>query len=438
MKRRIVFVLLVVLVALSVPGLANNFEGKLTAFVNVNVIPMDSERTLRDQTVLIDNGRIIAMKPSSGFKIPKSATIIDGKDKFLIPGLMDMHVHFEEKHLSLYLANGITTIRNLNGDSTHLEIREKLNRGKLQGPRVYTTGPLITVPETRWKIKAVPESPEVARTIVKNQKAAGYDFIKVYDGISESVYRAIIEEAKIQGIQVVGHVPKSVGLEGAAKNGQVSVDHAEQIVYSYVGFPLDEEKIQGAVSIISKAKMWVCPTLAVQEIFKLNRQAKFVKMLEDPEMKFVDQDIFEWWKSFARTSRRDGHANSLDFYDFQVKLTKALFDAGVPILAGTDAPNPGMVHGFALHEELRNLVHAGLTPYEALKAATVNGALFLDEEERFGTIKVGMIADLLLLDGNPLENIEATRSNSGVMARGRWYSKSELNRILKEIGKKRS
>ncbi|NNE98570.1 MAG: amidohydrolase family protein [Pyrinomonadaceae bacterium] len=436
MRIRMVFVLLAVLVVLSLTVQAKSFSDELTAIVNVHVIPMDSEKTMRDQTVLVDGDKIVAIKPAARFVVPKSARIIDGKNKFLTPGLMDMHVHFEESHLPLYLANGVTTIRNLNGDSTHLAIRESLKLGKISGPRVYTTGPLITVPETRWKIKAVPKSPEDARTIVRNQKAAGYDFIKVYDGLSEKVYEAILSEAKAQGIKVVGHVPKSVGLKGAAKRGQVSIDHAEQIVYSYIGFPLDEEKIPNAVSIISKANMWVCPTLAVQEIFKLNRQAKFVEMLENPEMRFVDQDIFEWWKSFARTTPRDGHDTNNDFYDFQVKLTKALFDAGVPILAGTDAPNPGMVHGFALHEELRNLVHAGLSPYEALKTATVNGALFLEEEKRFGTIKVGMIADLLLLDANPLENIEATESISGVMVRGKWHTKSKLNGMLKKSVKK--
>ncbi|MDH3528489.1 MAG: amidohydrolase family protein, partial [Acidobacteriota bacterium] len=431
MRSRTTFLLLILIAGLNSASLARGPGVRMTAIVNVNVIPMDSEILLRNRTVLIEGEKIIAIGPTAAFSIPKSAKIIDGKDKFLIPGLIDMHVHFEEKHLPLYLANGVTTIRNLNGDSTHLEIRKKLDQGKLDGPRVYTAGPLITVPETRWKIKAVPASADDARKIVRSQKAAGYDFIKVYDGLSKDVYDAILAEAKVQDIRVVGHIPTSVGLKGAAEKGQSSIDHAEQIVYSHIGFPLDEKKIQGAVSIISQAKIWVCPTLAVQEIFKLNRQAKFAGMLDNPEMKFVDPDIMDWWKSFAKESASDHQKeNSLDFYDFQVKLTRALFESGVPILAGTDAPNPGMVHGFALHEELRNLVNAGLSPYEALKTATVNGALFLGAEKRFGTIKAGMIADLALLDGNPLENIAATKNISGVMSRGKWHSKSELRSLL--------
>jgi len=389
---------------------------------------MDSERVLKSQTLIIQGDKIIKIGSSSTVEIPKNAQIIDGKNKFLIPGLMDMHVHFEEPDLMVYLSNGVTTIRNLNGDKTHLKLREKVNLGKLEGPRIYTSGPLICGTKTKWEIKVVPKSQEKVREIVKEQKELGYDFIKVYDGLSSEIYQALMEEAKEQNIKVVGHIPNAVGLKGVLNAGQTSIEHVEKIVKDYFGVEYSPQKITEVAEMVKSSRSFVCPTLALQEVFYLNSQGEFKQKLKNSEMAYVDSEIMSWWKSQTSPQNNSPSLNKEyeDFYNFQLKLTKSLFDSNIPLLAGTDAPNLGMVPGFSIHEELRNMVMAGLSPYQAIKTATINAATFLGSENENGTIKEGMIADLVLLKKNPLLNISNTKSSVGTMVKGKWYTKQRL------------
>lgn len=398
---------------------------------------MDSERILESQTVLIQGETIFKFGASSDVTIPESAQIIDGDGKFLIPGLIDMHVHLTEKDLPLYIANGITTVRNVNGDTSHLKLRSMTATSTIVGPRIFTSGPLLSGPKIPWKIKAVPTSPNEARQMVAKQKQMGFDFIKIYDGLSMETYLATMDEARKQGIPAIGHIPELVGFKEVLNQKQASLEHVEKIVQFYFDFKYEEQKIPDVAQMILDANSWVCPTIAVHEIFKLNATGNFLPMLDNPEMAFVSPGIMAWWKGFARPARSDhGSDHQFDsgaFYDFQLKLTKGLFDAGVPLLAGTDAPNPGMVHGFALHEELRNLVLSGLSPYESLKIATGNGAKFLGLEDEIGKVEVGTMADLVLLSDNPLVNIENTKNIEGVMVRGKWYSRNQLDQLLEDV-----
>ncbi len=412
------------------------------AIINVNIIPMDSERILESQTLIIEHGIITKIGSSATVKIPKNAQIINGKNRYLIPGLMDMHVHIEESDLPLFLANGITTVRNLNGDKTHLKLRRKVDQGEIAGPRIYTSGPLICGKNTKWKIKAVPKSQKEVKEIVKTQKKLGYDFIKVYDGLTSDIYQALMEEAKEQNIKVVGHIPKSVGLKGVLNAGQASIEHIEKIVKDYFGIQYNLQNIMKVAKMIKSSGTFVCPTLALQENFYLNSQGKFLKKLKNPEMNYVDSEIMSWWKSITIENNGDVSKSKstsnedLGFYNFQLKLTKSLFDMKIPLIAGTDTPNLGMVPGFSIHEELRNMVAAGLSPYHALETATRNAAAFLGIENETGIIKEGMIADLVLLKKNPLINISNTKSQVGIIVRGKWYSKNKIqasiNKIFKE------
>lgn len=412
-------------------------NSNITVITNVNVLSMESERILNSYTIMIKGNKIFKISPN--INIPKEATIIDGTGKYVIPGLIDMHVHIDSTNLIHYIANGITTIRNLNGDESHLKLRKQIIQGDVLGPRIFTTGPLITTPETRWKIKAVPQSEEDARKLVREQKQDGFDFIKVYDGISNVVYKAIIDEANNQKIPVVGHIPKEVNLAEVV-NGLKSIEHMEQIVYSFFGFQYDKTKIPNLINLFKNKNIYVCPTLAVQEIFMLNSKGEFAKMLDNDEMIYVDKDIMDWWKYFSNPNNSNNHggyiSRSQEFYQFQLLLTYELFKAGVPLIAGTDSPNPGMVHGFSLHEELRNLVKAGLSPFEALKTATINASNFLGKGNQFGTIKEGMVADLVLLNENPFKDINNVKKQYGIFVNGRWYTKNKLEKLLNEKSKR--
>lgn len=398
---------------------------------------MDKEVVLEHQTVLIEGNRIVKIGPMAKIQIPDAARCIDGKNKFLMPGLMDMHVHLTQRDLPLFIANGVTTVRNLNGDTTHLSIRANVARKTLVGPRVYTAGPLITDSKTRWRIKAVPKSAEDARQLVSEQKRLGYDFIKVYDGITREMFEAIMDQAERDQLPVVGHIPADVGLKGVLERKIASLEHVEKIVYAYFGRDFNREKMGEAVGMVKDAGTWLCPTLAVQAIFNLNAKGDFAPLLDQPEMKYVDSGTLEWWRSFALPKKSgpqsDHQVRMQGFFQFQVALTKAMFDAGVPLIAGTDSPNPGMVHGFALHEELQHFVLAGLTPYEALKTATVNGGIWLKRSNELGMIKEGMLADLILLEKNPLTDIQNSKSLAGVMVDGTWYSKEALAELLSQV-----
>jgi len=414
------------------------------AFVDVNVVPMDEEHVLSHQTVIVEAGRITHLGAADQTELPEDAQVIDGTDSYLMPGLADMHVHASKEDFLLYVAAGVTTIRNLNGDQEHLTWRAQIREGSLLGPTLYTTAPLLTGPDTRWRIKAVPDSPDDARRIVRAQHGAGYDFIKIYDGLTSEIYEATMDEAARLGIRAVGHIPEAVGLEGVLAAGQASLEHAEKIVYTFFNHQFDETNIPKAASLIREAGAWVCPTLAVQESFMQIDQGHFDELRKQPAMRYVSPEIMAWWTDFAQGSSHPPPSHNAEqganhgkqgnagggFYSFQVRLVKGLHEAGVPILAGTDTPNPAMVPGFSLHEELRNLVQAGLTPYEALAAATRDAATFLQASDEWGTIAVGKRADLILLAANPLENVTHTTNRLGVMVNGQWFSQAQLQRML--------
>lgn len=417
--------------------LAQTSAAEIKAIIDVHVVPMDNEEVLEHQTVLIEGNRIARIGPVHDVQIPPNAQRIDGKNMYLMPGLMDMHVHLTRRDLPLFLANGVTTVRNLNGDTSHLSMRAEVAQRKLVGPRIYTSGPLMTGPKTRWRLKAVPTSADEARQMVSDQKKMGFDFIKVYDGLTAELFDAIMDRAVQEQLPVAGHIPADVGLKGVLSKKMTSIEHMEKIAYAYFGQDISKEKMTEIARMVKDAGTWLCPTLAVQEIFSLNAKGDFVEKLTNPEMKYVEAGTMEWWTSFAAPKRsgplNDHQVKMQGFFPFQVALTKAMFDEGVPLVAGTDSPNPGMVHGFALHEELRNLVAAGLTPYQALKTATTNGAVLLKKGNELGRIKEGMLADLVLVEKNPLTDITHCKTLVGVMADGAWYPKEKLDEMLSRL-----
>jgi imidazolonepropionase-like amidohydrolase len=426
-----------------------------TAFVDVTLVPMDSDHELAHQTVVVDGDKIVAIGPVASTTVPAGATKIDGAGKWLVPGLVDMHVHFnDERDGVLYVANGITTVRNMWGGPPQLEWRDKARKHDPSyfGPAIYTAGPIVDGDPAIWPGSTVIHDAAEAIATVDSQKHDGYDFVKVYDGIPLAAYDALAAEAKKQGIRFAGHLPKAVSLEHAFAAGQASIEHLTgyfveaQDASSKVttlkgderraelGKHLDASKIPTLAKQTAAAKVANCPTLTVMSRFGQLDHPDV--LMARPENKFVSPATLERWDPkhdfrLAKTTP-EGFAAMRATDGFRAQLVKALAAEGAPILAGTDTPNPFVVPGFSLLEELGRLVAAGLTPYQALQAATANAGDWIGDRT-IGRIAIGGHADLVLLDADPLVDIAATTKRTGVMVRGQWLTAAALAKKLDEL-----
>ncbi|HEV2802102.1 MAG TPA: amidohydrolase family protein [Pyrinomonadaceae bacterium] len=399
----------------------------VVAFVNVNVVPMDKEGVLENQTVIISDGRISEMGAAGKTKVPQGATRIEGKGRYLLPGLVDMHAHlYSPGELPLYLANGVTTVYNLNGRPANLLWRADIEQGKLAGPTIYSCGPTI-----RTAQKA-----DEARRLVEEQKQAGYDSIKIYNGVSKEAYDVLIAEARRHGLLYIGHIPREPGFESVLAARQ-AVAHAEEYVYTtFKNKTDDESRIPEVAAATAKAGVQVVPTfVAYDHIIK--QVETLPALLAMPEMKYLAPWVRDSWgvdvNPYKLRLGKEGVILNKSLA-FQKKLVRELHRQGVRLMTGTDAMNPGVVPGFSEHEELRHLVEIGLTPFEALRAATRYPGEFLTHGRGdFGTVAVGKRADLLLVEANPLQNIGTVARPLGVMARGRWMPQTELRRMLEDV-----
>lgn len=403
-------------------------ERRTVAFVNVNVVPMDSERVLERQTVIVRDGRIVAMDAVGSMEVPKEALRIDGSGRYLMPGLVDMHAHlYTPQEFPLYLARGVTTVYNLWGRPAHLNWRERIARGEILGPTIYTCGPII------FRADTVDE----ARRIVEEQKKAGYDSIKIYNDVSKEAYPVLVETARQNKMLVVGHIPRAVGLDAVLKARQ-PIAHAEEFVYTVFDWNVeDESRIPAVVAATREANVPVTPTLVFYD-HMLQQAGDLPAFLARPELKYLAPWArVMWGPGLNRYNPDNSSPKSLAFcrksLAFQKTLARSLHQAGVKILAGTDAMTPGAMPGFTMLEELQNLAELGLTPYEVIRAATRYPAEFLSRSNDFGTIAVGQRADLILVNGNPLANLTNVQRRVGVMARGEWRTEAELQKMVDEI-----
>lgn len=403
---------------------------------DVNAIPMTGETVVPGQTIVIRDGRIAAIGPAAEIDAPRGAHVIDGSGKFAIPGLCDLHVHFfggREANpglLKLYVATGVTTVLNMRGNRGILEMRDQINAGELLGPTLYTTSPIL------GNVSPTPATREKGIERVERFYEDGYDFIKVYNFIPKEGYEGIIEAAHRLHMPVVGHAVRSVGLEGAMKSGQ-HIAHMEEIIYGYFADGLDESKIPDLAQRMKRAGISVVSSLVTYH--NIIRQVEDIDaMLASPGMEYLHPRVTASWQPerneyLARFGPDDVTNYLQPAFTFQQKLTKAFVDAGVPVLLGTDACNPIVVPGYSAHQELVELVEAGLTPYQALAAGTVKAAHFLESEPDFGTLEVGKRADLVLLTGNPLDDIRHSQDIAGVVLRGAWYDAPALKNLLEQL-----
>jgi tetratricopeptide (TPR) repeat protein len=406
-----------------------------SAILHVHVIPMDREGVLDDQTVVIADGKIAQVGPSSSVKVPAAAKKLDGKGKYLFPGLTDAHVHlYSTIEFPLYLANGVTTVFNLDGRPAHLLWRKQVASGEILGPMIFTTGPIFSRAH----------SPEDAVRLVDEQADAGYDAVKVFNQVSKTEFPALIAEAKRRNLLLMGHISRGAGFDLTVKSGQ-SIAHLDEFLYTYFNpqhddnndhMVLDEPKIPVIAKETASAGIYVIPTLSTYAT-TVEQARDLEGFLKNPTLRYLSPWALEQFEPPANRFKNGTSPEQAErmraALTFQRRLVKALFDAGVPLMAGTDAPDVGPMAGFGIHDELQELVNDGLTPYQALQTATVNPARYFRKSAEFGTIEPGKRADLVLLEQNPLKNIANTRSISGVMAHGQWLSAEDLAKRVEKI-----
>jgi len=416
----------------------------LVAFVNVNVIPMDNERVLENQTIIVRDGMIEVIGNSNQVQVPDEALIINGKGEYLMPGLVDMHVHVQdENELLLLVANGVTSVRNTWGNTgkmlrfgfpDQLVLRNQIEQGALFGPTIYTAGPVMEGSPAFHPLAEVFDTPEAASESVRWQVSQGYDFIKVYDHLSPETYQAIIETAREEDIPVFGHVPFAIGLDGVLTSGQATIEHMTGYIDpDAVEFLISKDQLDVYAARTREAGVWNCVTLSEYPKSKETPEG-FERLQNQSGMAYVSP-FTRMFSPFLYLMASKAHTYQGADYPERIaelnrRMVAALHETGAGILLGTDAAQAYHIPGFAVHEELAYLVEAGLSPYEALEAGTLNAALAMDKSDEFGTVEVGKRADLLLLEANPLENVSNVQKRVGVMVRGRWLTEDQLQSML--------
>jgi imidazolonepropionase-like amidohydrolase len=452
-----------VIAAMSVAGCGDAGPPVELAIVNANVVPMDTERVVENQTILIDSGRIVAIGPAGEVSAGGASEVVDAQGGWVVPGLADMHVHvWSQQDLVPHVANGVTLVRNMWGQQLLLDLRRRVAAGEILGPTIITAGPIVDGEPPIWDGSAVAATQEDGRRIVAEQKAAGYDFIKVYNRVPADALEAIVEEAREQGMPVAGHVPDAVSLEralelrlatiehftgfaratrtegGVSAEGRLSLVAARSLASGDVDWAdvFDPSKLGAVARLAAVGETYQVPTLIVSKRIRTSRR-QAAELMQRPGVRFMSPAALASWNpdtDFRLRGLPDEDLEAMQIlFEEDLRRVAAVHEAGVPILAGTDAPNPHVLHGWSLHEELALLHQAGLSNFEALVAATRAPAEFLGTPDDFGTVQVGRRADLVLARGNPLDDLSALASPAGVVLRGEYYSRAELDSALVEV-----
>ena len=438
-----------------------------TAFVGVSVIPMDRERVLANQTVIVRDGRITAVGPSASTAVPADAVRIDGRGKFLMPGLAEMHAHVqgpqaqdsEERNrdiMFLYVANGITTIRAMLGAPNQLVLRDQLKRGEVLGPTMYVAAPSLNG-------QSAPDA-ETAERLVRSYKQAGYDLLKIHPGLNLAAYDAMVRTAREAGITWAGHVSAQIGVEHILDTKQSTIDHLDgyieaaasdqvramvasspnQVTLQQVWGSVTDDRIRELARRTKQAGTWNVPTMFLWESFFAPGSPE--EWATRDEMKYAPKQWVNSWINQKRQRQQFDAQNNITPADAALhinlrrKMLKALADEGAPLLMGTDSPQMFNVPGFALHRELQVAVEAGLTPYQVLESGSRNVGRYVAEDLKqdgnFGTVTVGNRADLVLLNSNPLQDLRNLTDRAGVMVKGQWVSRADIDKGLAALAAK--
>jgi imidazolonepropionase-like amidohydrolase len=420
------------------------------AFTGVSVLPMDREEVLANQTVIVENGRITYVGAPRA--TPTGATVIDGRGKFLMPGIAEFHAHVPSggqaahahRTLTLYALAGVTTARGMLGAPMHLALRDSIAEGALFGPRLFTSGPSFNGNSVT--------SPGRAIAMVRDQKEAGYDLLKIHPGVPRDAFDSLARTANQLGITFSGHVPLEVGLDRAITAKHSTIDHLDGFIEAMYAGPvpltaqrngffglgivreLDMSRFQGIVDRVRASGVAMVPTQILTDNYANDATGDELTSL--PEFRYwVPQQVANWRAAKNNLLSPAGvpRAQRHEYIALRRRFIKALYDAGVPFLLGSDAPQLWNVPGFSTHRELAALVAAGLTPYQALRTGTVNVAKYLKEEGKSGVVRTGARADLILLDGNPLQDIANSMRINSVVVNGRWIGPVERERRLAQL-----
>lgn len=400
-------------------------EAGPVAFVGVSVLSMLDSTLAHGRTVVVRDGKVSTI--STGAQ-PPDVCRIDAEGKVLLPGLADMHAHISERDLPLFLANGVTLVRELNGTPSRVALRDRIARGDLLGPRLIVGSPLLSGTPIRLVRHRVVLTVGEARAAAREASEVGYDFLKIYDGLTLPVYNALAEAGAQLGLPLVGHIPEEVGLQRVIEAGQ-HFEHMDKIAWALAGHAPDSAKLADLDRLLDGRVRWITPTIASLRALSGSRSREYGEMLRRPEVAYMDSGSIAWWRSLHREGDRPADASP--FYQFQLAVLKELRTLGILFLLGTDTPNPLMVPGFSVHDELQALVRdAGFTPYEALLTTTRNVGTFL-ADTTIGVVRPGAVANLLLVDGNPLTDLTTLRRPAGVMVRGRWLDRDALLHMIR-------
>ena len=398
--------------------------GRPIAFVNASVLSMDTPTLLRAATVVVEGGLIASINPTS---VPANACQIDAAGGVLMPGLADMHVHTDSTELPIFLANGVTTVREMNGSPAMVAVRERIRRGELLGPRLLVASPLMVGAPLRFRHTLIVTA-EDARKAAAASKAIGYDYLKIYDGLTREAYDAFVESGKSLGLPLDGHIPADVGLARVLEAGQ-SLQHIDKIAFAIGGHRGDTSQLAATRQLLKGRRVWFTPTLASVLALDASGTTEYGTLLRRADMAWVDDGTMAWWRSLA--GERVPRPRS-PMFQVELLLLGVLRESGARFLLGTDAGNPTMVPGFSVHEEMAALVReGGFTPFEVLKSATRNVGEFLNDSLR-GRLVPGANADLLLVRRNPLDDLSTLRTPLGVMVRGRWLTRADLDGMLEK------
>ncbi len=394
---------------------------------------------IKNQNVLIENG--IIQKIGTDFQ-NESATVIDGTGKYLMPGLTDMHVHLFDKHamkntwMMLLLINGVTSVRDMCGELEKLVLKEKIKRNEILGPNLYQSGPIIDGRKDNFELFAFASTPEQGRKIVMDQKKKGFEFIKVYDGLTKEVYEAIADEAQKQGMLVDGHLPNKITVEDAIRSRHNSIEHLNGY-FEWKDHQVLISEPDNYTSLTANSDLWNCPT--IYSHYMTGSRKGVTEMFSYAERSgLVPNDWTGMWKKRISNNPKEtmeivdkfGESN----FEALKKIVFNLYNAKAKLIAGTDAGNlPLLIPGYSLHQELKILKEIGIPTYEVLKMTTINSALAMNKENEFGTVEVGKRADLLLLNANPLLNLNNLQNKAGVMVRGVWLSEDDGKKLTASI-----
>jgi imidazolonepropionase-like amidohydrolase len=437
-------------------GSARGAERTPFYFEDISVVDVVLGTVLPMRDVVVTDGKIVSVSASQGYRpeLGSVHTVIDGRGKYLIPGFIDMHVHLNDRlmaetiepvrtledgdilspnHLSIYLSNGVSTVQVMHGSPEMLALRDQIARGDAVGPRLVVGSPRLDgLPPADPFVRIVATAAE-GLAVVDEMKSTGYDFIKVYSELGQSAYDAIIDRSHQLGLRVDGHLPRSLPLEHGL-HGQDHIAHMEEFVYFAKKFDVGE--IAEFTRLTREARIGVTPTLIV---FKnvLRSVTALDDFLASDDMRYLDpitldsclprnnsylSEHFQAQKTKERLAQ---------YYEFMKKLTLSFHNAGILMTVGTDATAACTVPGVSFHDEMDELIGAGLSTADVLRMATLEGAKAMRMDAQIGTIDVGKTADLVVLDANPLENIDNTRRVSGVMTHGVWLSKAALDANLR-------